>query len=96
MSEKIIELPNGLRIAYKYAPHTRSVHCGYIIDVGGRDDFEDAAGMSHFIEHLVFKGTTRRKTFHILNYIESVGGDVNAYTTKEKNLCVCLFEFRTC
>lgn len=87
MSEKIIELPNGLRIAYKYAPHTRSVHCGYIIDVGGRDDFEDAAGMSHFIEHLVFKGTTRRKTFHILNYIESVGGDVNAYTTKEKT-CV--------
>lgn len=87
MSEKIIELPNGLRIAYKYAPHTRSVHCGYIIDVGGRDDFEDAAGISHFIEHLVFKGTTKRKTFHILNYIESVGGDVNAYTTKEKT-CV--------
>lgn len=87
MSEKIIELANGLRIAYKYAPHTRSVHCGYIIDVGGRDDFEDAAGISHFIEHLVFKGTSRRKTFHILNYIESVGGEINAYTTKEKT-CV--------
>lgn len=84
MSEKIIELENGLRIAYKYAPHTRSVHCGYVIDVGGRDDFEDAAGISHFIEHLVFKGTNKRKTFHILNYIESVGGDLNAYTTKEK------------
>jgi len=87
MQETIITLSNGLRIAHKYIPHTRLVHCGYIIDVGGRDDGEGKAGMSHFIEHLIFKGTQKRKTFHILNYIESVGGDLNAYTTKEKT-CV--------
>ncbi|MFN0200854.1 MAG: M16 family metallopeptidase [Bacteroidia bacterium] len=87
IKEKIITLPNGLRVTYKYVPHTRLVHCGYVIDVGGRDDREMETGMSHFIEHLIFKGTQKRKTFHILNYLESVGGDVNAYTSKEKT-CV--------
>lgn len=86
-TEKLITLSNGLRIAYKYVPYTRIVHCGYIIDNGGRDDREGEAGMAHFIEHLIFKGTQKRKTFHILNYLESVGGDMNAYTTKEKT-CV--------
>ncbi len=85
---KIIELPNGLRIIHRYVPYTLAVHCGYIINAGGRDDLEGEMGMAHFIEHMVFKGTAKRKTFHILNYLESVGGDINAYTTKEKT---CLY-----
>lgn len=86
MQEKFFVLPNGLNVCYKYVPYTKSVHCGFIIDTGGRDDGE-YAGISHFIEHMIFKGTPKRKTYHILQYLESVGGDVNAYTTKEKT-CV--------
>ncbi|MBX7242466.1 MAG: insulinase family protein [Bacteroidia bacterium] len=86
MQEKFFVLPNGINVCYKYVPYTKSVHCGFIIDTGGRDD-GDYAGISHFIEHMIFKGTQKRKTFHILQYLESVGGDVNAYTTKEKT-CV--------
>jgi predicted Zn-dependent peptidase len=88
MDTKIIELPNGLRIAYRYAPYTLAVHCGFVINAGSRDDHTGEMGMAHFIEHMIFKGTTKRKTFHVLNYLESVGGDVNAYTTKEKT---CLY-----
>ena len=69
-------------------PYTRAVHCGVIINAGSRDEFENEIGMAHFIEHMIFKGTSNRKTFHILNYLESVGGDLNAYTTKEKT---CLY-----
>ena len=88
MKSKQFELANGIRVVYTYVPYTRAVHCGYVIDSGSRDDKEGEMGMAHFIEHMIFKGTTRRKTFHILNYLESVGGDLNAYTTKEKT---CLY-----
>ncbi|MDX2248774.1 MAG: pitrilysin family protein [Bacteroidia bacterium] len=88
MDTHIFELPNGLRIVYKFVPYTRAVHCGFVINSGSRDDGAGEIGMAHFIEHMIFKGTTKRKTFHILNYLESVGGDVNAYTTKEKT---CLY-----
>ncbi|MEL7342184.1 MAG: pitrilysin family protein, partial [Bacteroidota bacterium] len=81
---KVFELQNGLRVVFKSIPYTRTVHCGYVINAGSRDDEGHEMGMAHFIEHMIFKGTHKRKTFHILNYLESVGGDVNAYTTKEK------------
>ncbi|MEL6653024.1 MAG: pitrilysin family protein [Bacteroidota bacterium] len=81
---KVFELQNGLRVVFKPIPYTRTVHCGYVINAGSRDDEGNEMGMAHFIEHMIFKGTHKRKTFHILNYLESVGGDVNAYTTKEK------------
>ena len=81
---QIITLENGLRVVYKYAPYTRAVHCGFVINVGSRDDHPGIPGLAHFIEHMIFKGTSRRRTFHILNYLESLGGDLNAYTTKEK------------
>lgn len=87
MKEKVFSLPNGLRVVHKYVPYTPIVHCGFVVDAGSRDDPADGAGMAHFIEHMIFKGTTRRKTFHIVNYLESVGGDLNAYTDKEKT-CV--------
>ncbi|MEM6764853.1 MAG: pitrilysin family protein [Bacteroidota bacterium] len=88
METNVIELPNGLCVLHRYVPYTRTVHCGYVIDTGSRDDLLEESGMTHFIEHMVFKGTVKRKTFHILNYLESVGGDLNAYTTKEK---ICLY-----
>jgi predicted Zn-dependent peptidase len=55
-----------------------------MIDVGSRDERHDEQGIAHFWEHMAFKGTKRRRAFHILNRMESVGGELNAYTTKEK------------
>jgi predicted Zn-dependent peptidase len=80
----LTELPNGIRVVHLYIPHTRAAHCACIVDAGSRDDPADRKGLAHFIEHMIFKGTSRRKTFHVLNYLESVGGELNAYTTKEK------------
>ncbi len=84
MTPEIISLPNGLRVIYLHVPYTRAVHCGFVIESGSRDDLSEQWGMSHFVEHMIFKGTSRRKTFHIVNYLESVGGELDAYTTKEK------------
>lgn len=84
MTPEIISLPNGLQIIYQHVPYTRAVHCGFVIESGSRDDLVQEWGMAHFVEHMIFKGTTRRKIFHIVNYLESVGGEIDAYTTKEK------------
>lgn len=84
MTPEIISLPNGLQIIYQHIPYTRAVHCGFVIEAGSRDDLSKELGMAHFVEHMIFKGTSRRKTFHIVNYLESVGGEIDAYTTKEK------------
>lgn len=75
-------LSNGLRIAHKRVTGTRLVHCGYVIHTGSRND-GDAPGMAHCLEHMVFKGTSKRKTIHVLNHLEVVGGEMNAFTTKE-------------
>jgi predicted Zn-dependent peptidase len=58
-------------------------HCALVINAGTRDEGEGEAGLAHFIEHVLFKGTANRKAYHILNRMESVGGEINAYTTKE-------------
>ncbi|PID94868.1 MAG: peptidase M16 [Bacteroidetes bacterium] len=76
-------LPSGLRIVHKESAATVA-HCGIIIDTGSRDEQTDEHGIAHFIEHVIFKGTTRRKAFHILSRMDNVGGDINAYTTKEE------------
>lgn len=75
-------LPNGLRIIHAWLPREVS-HCALVINAGTRDEETGKEGLAHFIEHVLFKGTTQRKAFHILNRMESVGGEVNAYTTKE-------------
>lgn len=75
-------LPNGLRILYKKIAHSHVAHCGLVINAGSRDD-ASFMGAAHCMEHMLFKGTKRRKSFHILNRIDSVGGEINAYTTKE-------------
>ncbi|MCB9233988.1 MAG: insulinase family protein [Bacteroidia bacterium] len=86
MKANSFELINGTRILHIAVPHTRVVHCGLILATGSRHETAPENGIAHFIEHMVFKGTQRRKTYHILNYLESVGGDLNAYTTKEKTV----------
>lgn len=76
--------PNGIRVVHKQVIHTKLAHCGFMLDVGSRDEKPEQAGMTHFWEHMAFKGTSKRKAFHIINSLESVGGELNAYTTKEK------------
>lgn len=75
-------LPNGLRIIHAWMPR-EVTHCALAINAGTRDEGAGEAGLAHFIEHVLFKGTRKRKAFHILNRMESVGGEINAYTTKE-------------
>ena len=75
-------LPNGIRILFKHAPFTIT-HCCFIVNAGSRDELEGQEGLAHFIEHLLFKETERRNTNQILNRLELVGADLNAYTTKE-------------
>ncbi len=77
-------LPNGIRVAHKQMPHTQVAHIGIMLDIGSRDERPDQQGLAHFWEHMAFKGTEKRKAHHVLNRLESVGGELNAYTTKEK------------
>ena len=83
-------LSNGLRVIYR-PTQTDVTYCGFAIDAGTRDEKENEQGMAHFVEHLVFKGTQRRKAWHILNRMEAVGGDLNAYTNKEETVVYCAF-----
>ncbi|HEY8450414.1 MAG TPA: pitrilysin family protein [Bacillota bacterium] len=76
-------LDNGLRILTESIPHIRSVAVGLWIGAGSRWEAEEAAGMSHFIEHLVFKGTENRSTRELAEAIDRIGGHMNAYTSKE-------------
>jgi len=78
--------PDGMRIISESIPSVRSISIGLWIDIGSRDEPQDIEGVSHFIEHMVFKGTTTRSAFDIVSYIESVGGILNAFTTRE-NTC---------
>ena len=75
-------LDNGLRIIH-LPSDSKVVYCGYQINAGIRNEEPGEEGLAHFCEHVTFKGTERRKAWHILNCLESVGGDLNAYTNKE-------------
>lgn len=77
-------LPNGIRIVHKQILHTQIAHCGIMLDIGSRDESPDQLGLAHFWEHMAFKGTEKRRSHHIINRLENVGGELNAYTTKEK------------
>ncbi len=75
-------LSNGIRLIHR--PESAHVaHCGIMVDAGSRDENPEEHGIAHFIEHVIFKGTTRRKAFHILSHMENVGGEINAFTGKE-------------
>lgn len=91
MSKKeyeLIELPNGIRIIHKEVNHTKIAHVGLMLDMGSRDESPEEQGLAHFLEHMAFKGTSKRNSFHIINRLESLGGELNAYTTKEK---ICFY-----
>ncbi len=75
---------NGIRLAHKQVTNTRIAHCGIMLDIGSRDEQVHQQGLAHFWEHMAFKGTQKRRSHHIINSLERVGGDLNAYTTKEK------------
>jgi len=79
-------LPNGIRIVSKQMPHVRSVSMGVWVDVGARDESKEQSGLSHFIEHMIFKGTTRRSAFQIAKEFDAIGGHTNAFTSME-NTC---------
>jgi predicted Zn-dependent peptidase len=77
-------LSNGICVVHKQVTHTKIAHCGFTLDIGSRDEKPHQQGIAHFWEHMAFKGTRKRKSFHILNRLEAVGGELNAFTTKEK------------
>ena len=76
------ELDNGIRLIFMPTA-SLIAHAGLFINTGSRDEKENEHGMAHFIEHVFFKGTQKRKAYHILTRLEDVGGELNAYTTKE-------------
>lgn len=79
-----LTLPNGLRIVHQTADNAVG-YCGFMVDCGSRDEeSQDIFGMAHFIEHILFKGTKKRNSWHINERMESVGGELNAFTTKEE------------
>ncbi len=80
----VIELGNGVRLVHKKVNNTKIVHCGILFDIGSRDEPESLQGIAHFWEHMAFKGARNRNSYHIINSLESVGGELNAFTTKEK------------
>jgi predicted Zn-dependent peptidase len=79
----IYTLDNGIRLVHHQIPGLVA-HCGLIINTGSRDETVPEHGIAHFIEHMLFKGTKKRKAYHILSRLEDVGGELNAYTTKEE------------
>lgn len=83
-------LKNGIRLIHKHVV-SKVAHCGIIINTGSRDEKENESGIAHFIEHVIFKGTGKRRAYHILNRMEDVGGEINAYTTKEETCIYATF-----
>ena len=79
---KTYQYDNGLRLIHVTSP-TEVAYCGISIDAGTRDEESGEEGMAHFCEHTTFKGTRHRSAMQILNRLESVGGDLNAFTNKE-------------
>jgi predicted Zn-dependent peptidase len=80
----IFELSNGIRVVHQYIPTTSIVHCGIVIGIGSRDETIDTQGIAHFWEHMAFKGTKKRTSLDIIKSLDSVGGELNAFTDKEK------------
>ncbi len=83
-------LKNGIRLIHQQTDSAVG-HLGVLINTGSRDEAEDEHGLAHFIEHSVFKGTKKRRAYHVLSRIEDVGGELNAYTTKEETTLYSTF-----
>jgi predicted Zn-dependent peptidase len=83
-------LDNGIRIVHKCVD-SDVAHCGIIINTGTRDESENQHGIAHLTEHMLFKGTKKRRAFHVLSRMEDVGGEIDAYTTKEETCITASF-----
>ena len=83
-------LPNGLRLVH-LTTTSQVAWCGLAVNAGSRDEREGHYGLAHFVEHTIFKGTKHRRPWHILNRMERVGGELNAYTTKEGTMLYSVF-----
>ena len=83
-------LENGLRVIHRQFPSEIS-YCGVAVNTGSRDEYDHEWGMAHFVEHMLFKGTKKRRAHHISNRMENVGGDLNAFTTKEETFIYSTF-----
>jgi len=90
MEYQLFRLKNGLKAIHQYTD-SPVAHFGVIVNTGSRDEEPQEQGMAHFIEHTIFKGTKKRKAFQINNRIEDVGGEINAYTTKEETAIYATF-----
>src|SRR5437868_7040168 len=77
------ELDNGIRVLSEQHPDSRAISMGIWVLTGTRDEYPGEAGISHLVEHLVFKGTKTRSAYQIAKSLEALGGDLNAYTTRE-------------
>lgn len=86
MNYETYTLDNGIRLIH-HRTASYVAHMALLMNTGSRDELDQEHGMAHLIEHLLFKGTEKRKAFHIISRMEDVGGDINAYTTKEET-CV--------
>lgn len=83
MNYKYYTLNNGIKLVHKTTT-SYVAHLGVIVNAGSRDESQEEQGIAHFIEHTIFKGTVKRKSYHILSSLENVGGELNAFTTKEE------------
>lgn len=83
-------LTNGMRIAH-VRRDSAVAWCGVAVGAGSRDEADGQYGLAHYVEHTIFKGTTHRRSWHILNRMESIGGELNAYTTKEETMLYTIF-----
>ncbi len=84
-------LPSGLRIVHVASPHAAAEYFGVTVNAGARDEAPDEYGLAHFVEHTIFKGTPSLSSLDIINEMESVGGELNAYTTKEETVVYSIF-----
>jgi predicted Zn-dependent peptidase len=85
---QIVSLANGIRIAHNQVSTSKIVHCAIMLDIGSRDETTANQGIAHFWEHMAFKGTRKRNAYHIISRLESLGGELNAFTDKEK---ICFY-----
>lgn len=85
-------LPSGLRVVHQQSK-SHVEYCGVAINIGSRDENPEQYGLAHFVEHTIFKGTKHRKSWHIINRMEAIGGELNAYTTKEETILYSVFPY---
>ena len=90
MELELLTLPNGIRLVHRHIPNVVA-HFGVFIPAGTRNEKEQEHGIAHFIEHTIFKGTEKRSVYHILNRLDNVGADLNAYTSKEETCFYATF-----